>query len=741
YLSTGTGFERFDLIEHFSNEGGWRDMKYWPSIRLVDFDGDGRADVCARFFGGIRCLRSTEDGFGDLVAVAGLSDSNGWSDPTNHLTIRAGDVNGDGAQNICARANAGMRCYGLDGEETFSITGPEWSNASGWDKPEHYHTVVVTDIDADRRRDLCARASAGLVCARATDEGFERISNLESFTNAQGWNHPKHYSTLRLGSGECRAEQCNGFDDNCDGTIDSGQPTQMGPTPPAFAARLVETNLPDQASVGEVVEATVYFVNEGSSPWLEGQVSLEAVANDETLIAALRPATGWPQANVAAVASTQVAPGDVGAFTFPVRVPESADVFDRVLFMLVTEAAGPINCPAPNVTLQLGITTDDGESGASGNDDGTRDNESDAGHMSDVEGGESQMQSASHSSCASVDSGPPGSWPGLLAVMMGLFWLRRRRSSDERGVKMTLKSLLSIAVLAGISMGMAGCESASAPPTEESETKTAEAKSELVHDDYADPSARINSPTARLLAVYGDWEFHGTLQPLLPHSDAPGELIVELRHQDKVVAWPLGDEPISNAVFVPPASTRDGAPTLAVRTSVGRLIHVDPSKNTAVQLDEEIGLMVSAAANGCCIAYMRGEMGLQTELAVATLDGGAVQRITLDENSWSPAISPDGTQVVYVSATPAGNAQIVLREISGEGAVRVLVEDAQVFATGPQPPFWTDEGIAFASEHGAYLLDLEGRLTVLDAGAHGLLVDLSDGRFIDAGGKAVKRAD
>src|SRR5690606_4839476 len=115
--------------------------------------------------------------------------ASGWSDPTNYMTLRTGDVNGDGSQNFCARANAGMRCYGLDGSgQSLSIGGPEWSDATGWDKPQHYHTLTVTDIDADRRRDLCARAGAGLICARATDEGFERISNLDAFTNAQGFN-------------------------------------------------------------------------------------------------------------------------------------------------------------------------------------------------------------------------------------------------------------------------------------------------------------------------------------------------------------------------------------------------------------------------------------------------------------------------------------------------------------------------------------------------------------------------
>ncbi|MBA2663578.1 MAG: VCBS repeat-containing protein [Bradymonadaceae bacterium] len=737
FLSTGRGFERFALNEHFSNAGGWSDMKYWSSLRLVDFDGDGRDDVCARFSGGIRCLRSTETGFGeDLVAIAALSDASGWSDPTNHMTLRTGDVNGDGAQDFCVRANAGMRCYGLDGTESFSLAGPEWSDASGWDKPQHYHTVALTDIDPDRRRDLCARASAGLVCARASDEGFVRVSNLGAFTNAQGWSDPKYYSTLRLGSGVCRPEQCNGFDDDCDGVIDNGQPGEMGLTRPAIAARLVEAILPEQAVAGSIVVASVRFLNEGREAWAARAVHLEAVANDAQLIEALRPATGWPQPDMAATLMAAVAPGEVGEWSFSLRVPEDAGVFDRVLFVLSTDD-GPISCPAPSVSLRLGITTDDGSGNNNNNNNnngnGNNDNNNNGGGNPELDAGEldaarspgSSVQTTSTSSCAmSGAAGPGGSWPALLALL-GLLGLRRRWRDKAR--------LLAL----GLLIFAVGCEASKEPVQPVQSAATNQQAGALVANDFADHSARINSPAPRQIAVYGTWQLLARPTALLPNSDAPPSFKVELRRDGEPVSWPLGDELISTAVFVPSAQDFDEPPSLAVRTPNGRLLHVDIKSGSASELDDQIGLLISVAANGCCLSYMRGEMGMQMELRVVRLADGAVQSIALDENAWAPAISPDGTRVIYVSATPSGNASIVVRELGAAATSQVLVEDARIFPTGPQPPFWTEQGIAFTSEHGVYLLDPSGRLIGQNLEANGLLVDLNDGRFVDVDGQSV----
>src|SRR5690606_6499356 len=106
-----------------SDDGGWNALRYHTTFRLADFDGDGRSDVCARASIGWVCYPSTGDGFGEGYQPGILTDDDGFADPDNYMTIRTGDVNGDGADDVCARFDDGMRCY-LAPELTTEIAGP-----------------------------------------------------------------------------------------------------------------------------------------------------------------------------------------------------------------------------------------------------------------------------------------------------------------------------------------------------------------------------------------------------------------------------------------------------------------------------------------------------------------------------------------------------------------------------------------------------------------------------------------
>jgi len=167
----------------------------------TDVDGDGLADVCARGSAGFRCHASTGAGFGGTITGPALSDATGWQDRTNYSTIMMGDVTGDGLADVCARANAGIRCWPSTGTGFGDgIVGPELSDDSGWSDPRHYSTLRLADVDGDGTDDLCARAAAGFLCWRSTGAGFEEPwPTLAALSNAAGFNRPETYGTLRMG--------------------------------------------------------------------------------------------------------------------------------------------------------------------------------------------------------------------------------------------------------------------------------------------------------------------------------------------------------------------------------------------------------------------------------------------------------------------------------------------------------------------------------------------------------------
>ena len=223
WLSDGEGFPTRLVGPAWSNESGFDHVSYWSTIRLRDVDGDGRADLCARTADGFACHLSTGDGFGSAVMGPVLSDDSGWGDYDNYATIRMADLNGDGAMDLCARANAGMRCWLWDGSKHgTSVTGPELSNDADWNLPQHFRTLRLADVTGDGLADLCGRGAAGVSCWPSTGDGFGPEIEGPSLADSVGWAAERYYGTFRLAGPQCtvREEICNGVDDDCDGVVD-----------------------------------------------------------------------------------------------------------------------------------------------------------------------------------------------------------------------------------------------------------------------------------------------------------------------------------------------------------------------------------------------------------------------------------------------------------------------------------------------------------------------------------------
>ncbi|HEY8431369.1 MAG TPA: phosphodiester glycosidase family protein [Sandaracinaceae bacterium] len=208
WLSTGAGFDPEPVAgPRWSDDAGWSAHRYTSTIRLVDVDGDGRADLCARSASDFRCHLSQGSSFGDAIVLDAMSDASGWDDYANYSTIRMPDLDGDGDREVCARANAGIRCWPWEGAGFgAAITGPELSDAEGWGYAPHYRTIRFADIDGDGDDDLCARAYSRVWCWLSEGTSFGARIDGPPWGNPDGWIDPRYHATIRIASRRARPE-------------------------------------------------------------------------------------------------------------------------------------------------------------------------------------------------------------------------------------------------------------------------------------------------------------------------------------------------------------------------------------------------------------------------------------------------------------------------------------------------------------------------------------------------------
>ncbi len=209
YRSTGDGFEPLGVLAALSDAAGFADVNYFATVRMGDVDGDGRADVCARGASGVSCWLSDGKGFSEQIPGPAWSDASGFGAWQSWATIRIADVDGDGRADLCAREDAGFTCY-LSGGHDFDqkIPGPAMADAaSAWPIAT---SIRMGDLDGDGASDLCYRSATGIACWLSTRHGFGSLLMGPPWTDATGWSDPARFRTLRFAdvNGDDRLDLC-----------------------------------------------------------------------------------------------------------------------------------------------------------------------------------------------------------------------------------------------------------------------------------------------------------------------------------------------------------------------------------------------------------------------------------------------------------------------------------------------------------------------------------------------------
>jgi hypothetical protein len=216
----------------YADSSGWTANYYYDTLRFADLYNIGSIDVCGRGYWGIYCSRNASGTTWGPATLWTTEFSNpaGWSDITNASTIQFGDINGDGALDVCGRGDYGMFCVRNDQTDSFS-NGHFWSfNSDRTNAPlthndfsdydpvanwatssSYYDSIRLIDINRDGFADVCGRGPLGVYCALSTGTSFEqkRLVDLD-LADSYGWGYPFYGGTLTFGDldGDARVDMC-----------------------------------------------------------------------------------------------------------------------------------------------------------------------------------------------------------------------------------------------------------------------------------------------------------------------------------------------------------------------------------------------------------------------------------------------------------------------------------------------------------------------------------------------------
>jgi hypothetical protein len=200
----------------------------WSGVVVAAVLAAGTAAVPPSVAGAQQCPEANPtytDTCGPTFVVPAWGDGGGWKDPSKYSTIQLADFNGDGKDELLARNDQGLEIYWfdttlgqwrpqVDAEDLpqaltdFRSPLPNETPATDWTKPEFYSTIQIAHINGNKEAQILARFADGMRVyyfnagpgGSINGGSWSLISRGGPFSDADGWNDPSRYQTIRTGN-------------------------------------------------------------------------------------------------------------------------------------------------------------------------------------------------------------------------------------------------------------------------------------------------------------------------------------------------------------------------------------------------------------------------------------------------------------------------------------------------------------------------------------------------------------
>lgn len=187
-----------------TNAGGWTVKHYYSTIRLAALHdklysiGRGSTNVHFQVYNPV-------DNTWKCTGFPWMADAGGWTDPKYYETIRLTEC--DQQLFISARGSRVLYLarYNPGNEQWTFPTGPEWmTDAQGFDIPQFYSTIRTHGFPQKLYFFVRTPHGAQVAYYQVTDQGFILPPPTSLFADGDGWELPCHYQTIQTAAYETK---------------------------------------------------------------------------------------------------------------------------------------------------------------------------------------------------------------------------------------------------------------------------------------------------------------------------------------------------------------------------------------------------------------------------------------------------------------------------------------------------------------------------------------------------------